>query len=511
MDPHCLRHSELPGASKLFQDFLYRPERVASFYRAEEQEPYPESRRAALVAALRTQNPGNPSLELLSVAGTKVVVTGQQVGLFSGPAYTVYKALTAVKLARQIGAVPIFWLATEDHDFPEVSQAWVCNASHEPVVLRTSSTLDPCAPAGTVPLIAPPVAELREALKDFPFGGEVTSLVEECYRDGETMGSAFRKLVERLLAPYGMLFLDPLAPEIRALAAPLLKDAAGMADRLTAALLDRNRELEEAGYHAQVHVEQKTSLFFLLQNGRRIALRRSGLDHVARDLKLSADDLRARAGELSPNALLRPVMQDYLMPTASYIGGPAELAYLAQSQVLYSALLGRMPQPRSRAGFTLLDPRSAKLMDRYRLDIPSFLEGEQALKEGMAKKLIPSSLAGEMENTSSRIGADLDRLAAQLKAFDPSLEKALARGGARIRYQLSKIQAKTAREAMRRDERASADASYLNGLIYPHKHLQERFYSILPFVARHGMELIDRIYEHIELDCSDHQVLPYVY
>jgi bacillithiol biosynthesis cysteine-adding enzyme BshC len=511
MDPHCLRHSELPGASKLFQDFLYHPERVASFYQTEEHEPYPESRRPALVAALRAQNPGNPSLDLLSVSGTKVVVTGQQVGLFSGPAYTIYKALTAVKLARRIGAVPIFWLATEDHDFPEVSQAWVFNDSHEPIVLRIESTLVPSAPAGTVPLTAPPVAELRQALKDFPYGGDVSSLVEECYREGETMGSAFRKLVERLLAPYGMLFLDPLAPEIRSLAAPLLRDAAGMADRLTADLLDRNRELEEAGYHAQVHVEQKTSLFFLLQNGRRIALRRNGTDHVARDLKLSARDLCEHAVELSPNALLRPVMQDYLMPTESYIGGPAELAYLAQSQVLYKALLGRMPQPRIRAGFTLLDPRSAKLMDRYGLRIPSFYDGEQALKEGMAGKLIPASLSAQFEHTSARIGADLDKLTAALKAFDPSLEKALGRSSSKILYQLSKIQAKTAREAIRRDSRATADASYLNGLIYPHKHLQERFYSILPFVARHGMELIGHIYDHIELDCSDHQVLPYVY
>ena len=511
MDPHCLRHSELPGASKLFQDFLYHPERVATFYHLEEHESYPESRRPALVAALRAQNPGNPSLDRLSVPGTQVVVTGQQVGLFSGPAYTVYKALTAVKLAQQAGAVPVFWLATEDHDFPEVSQAWVFNGSHTPIALRTSSTIDPIAPAGTVPLIAPPVAELREALKDFPFGGEVASLVEECYREGETMGSAFRKLVERFFAPYGLLFLDPLAPEIRALAAPLLRDAAGMASELTAALLDRNRELEAAGYHTQVHVEQKTSLFFLLQNGRRIALHRNGSDHIARDLKLSADDLRERAAELSPNALLRPVMQDYLMPTAAYIGGPAELAYLAQSQVLYSALLGRMPQPRSRAGFTLVDARSAKLMDRYQLGIPSFFDGEQALQQRMAKKLIPPSLAGELENTSARIGADLDRLSGHLKAFDPSLEKALARGGAKIRHQLSKIQAKTAREAMRRDQRASADAAYLNGLIYPHKHLQERFYSILPFLARHGMELIDHIYDHIELDCGDHQVIPYVY
>ncbi len=490
---------------------MYHPEKVASFYRTEEKEKYPEARRAALVEALRVQNPGNTLLDQLAQPGTQVVVTGQQVGLFSGPAYSVYKALTAVKLARQIGAVPVFWLATEDHDFAEISQSWVFNAAHETIGMRVSSTIDPIAPAGTVPLIAPPVGELRQALKEFPFGDEISTMVESCYHDGETMGSAFRKIMERLLGSYSLLVLDPLAPEIRALAAPLLEKAAGMADELTTALLERNKQLEAAGYHAQVHVEPKTSLFFLLHDGKRIALRRSNGEYVARDLKLTAADLCARSAELSPNALLRPVMQDYLMPTASYIGGPAELAYLAQSQVLYEALLGRMPQPRSRAGFTILDPRSAKLMDRYELRIPMFFDGEQALKEKMAKKLIPPALTASLESASARIGLELNTMAGQLRAFDPSLEKALARSSAKIRFQVSKIQAKAAREAMRRDERASSDAAYLNGLLYPHKHLQERFYSILPFVAQHGLELIGYIYDHIELDCSDHQVLPYVY
>jgi uncharacterized protein YllA (UPF0747 family) len=170
-----------------------------------------------------------------------------------------------------------------------------------------------------------------------------------------------------------------------------------------------------------------------------------------------------------------------------------------------------MPRPVSRAGFTLLDQRAAKLMDRYDLDIPSFFDGELALKEKMAKKLIPASLAGSMDTSSARVSAELEKLSTELKTFDPSLEKALGKSASKIRYQLSKMRAKAEREAMRRDARATADASYLNGLIYPHKHLQERFYSILPFVARHGMELIARMYDHIVLDCSDHQVLPYVY
>src|SRR6185369_8836418 len=198
------------------------------------------------------------------------------------------------------------------------------------------------------------------------------------------------------------------------------------------------------------HVEAKTSLFFLLEDGRRIALRRAEGQYLGKDRKYSTEELKAQAEHISPNALLRPVLQDYMIPTAAYVGGPAELAYFAQSAVIYETLLGYMPRLVSRSGFTLFDARTAKLMDRYHLHVKDLFHGETEFRERMAAHLVPPALAAEFAET------------------------------------------------MRRNERAAADAEYLYNALMPHKHLQERFYSILPFLAKNGPELIDRVYDHVK-------------
>jgi bacillithiol synthase len=215
----------------------------------------------------------------------------------------------------------------------------------------------------------------------------------------------------------------------------------------------------------------------------------------------------ARADQLSPNALLRPVVQDSILPTVAYIGGPAELAYLAQAEVIYRKVLGRMPVPLNRAGFTLLDERSRKLMDRYKLTLADFFQGEQALRERLSLALIPPDLAGKIGSTKADTMQALDRLTQGLEAFDGNLAKLTRKSRRKIEYQLSKIEKKTAREILARESTATAHVGYLYGLIYPHRHLQERLYSILPFLAQHGFELIDTIYDNVRLDCPDHQLL----
>ena len=214
-----------------------------------------------------------------------------------------------------------------------------------------------------------------------------------------------------------------------------------------------------------------------------------------------------RAASLSPNAILRPVIQDSMLPTVSYIGGPAETAYLAQSEALYRVLLGRMPVAMPRASFTILDSRSAKLMERNHLSLGDFFHGEISLKERIASRLVPPALAGSMRESAATVGSAVARMRAELTAFDPTLAQALDRSARKIDYQLAKMERKTGREAMRRDEYAERDAASLYGLIYPERHLQERLYSMLPFLAQHGLDLIGSIYEAIELECSDHRVM----
>jgi bacillithiol synthase len=503
-------------------DVLYHPDRTAAFYRhplrdlaafqsAAAEIQLSDDRRAALVAALQVQNAPGDSLERLAQPGTVAVMTGQQVGLFSGPAYTIYKALHAVRLAawlteNGISAIPVFWLATEDHDFAEVNHVWVFDANHQPVKLemqRASSA----RPVGEVELADAPVSQLREALRDQPYADEVVALVEAAYRPGQTMGSAFGALLRKLLSRFGILYVDPMLPEFRQLAAPTLRAAVGAAPELTARILERNRELVADGYHAQVHVEEKTSFFFLLENGKRLTLRRHGNDFSANGRHFTTEELAARAVDLSPNALLRPVVQDGMLPTVAYIGGPAETAYLAQSEAIYRTILGRMPVAVPRAGFTILDERSTKRMERYGLSLPDFFHGEEALRERMAQKLTPPRLSATIREASATAESAIARMRRELEHFDPTLVKALSNSERKIRHQFNRIEGKAGREAMRRDQRAARDAASLYGLIYPERHLQERLYSILPFLAKHGFDLIEDLYGSIELDCADHRLM----
>jgi uncharacterized protein YllA (UPF0747 family) len=198
---------------------------------------------------------------------------------------------------------------------------------------------------------------------------------------------------------------------------------------------------------------------------------------------------------------------DYLMPTVATVLGPAETAYMAQSQVLYHALLGRTPVMVPRAGFTVLDARAAKLMARYSLELNDILEGEEALAARIAAKLVPPALDRSLATAERETEAVLDRLRPGVGAFDATLGAALEKSRAKILYQLGKIRRKTARESARRDQRAAVETAHLTNLVYPHRRLQERFYSILPFLARHGLDLIGRLYENVQVDRPDHRIL----
>ena len=321
------------------------------------------------------------------------------------------------------------------------------------------------------------------------------------------MGSAFGKLLRELLGRFDMPLVDPMLPAFRKLAAPALRAAVEAAPELTARILDRNRALSAAGYHDQVHIEDHTSLVFLLENGKRLTLRRNGADFGLNGRRFTASELAARAEELSPNAILRPVVQDSMLPTIAYIGGPAETAYLAQSAAIYDVLLGRMPVAVPRTGFTILDSRSAKQLDRYQLSLPDFFHGEDALRERIASRLIPPPLSAAVDEATRTVEHAVTRLRGELERFDPTLAKAVGHSERKIRHQISRIAGKVGRESMRRDAQAARDASSLYGLIYPERHLQERLYSILPFLAKHGPGLIDDIYQSIQLDCPDHRLM----
>ncbi len=196
-----------------------------------------------------------------------------------------------------------------------------------------------------------------------------------------------------------------------------------------------------------------------------------------------------------------------MLPVAATVVGPGETAYFAQSQVLYHSLLGRMPVVAPRAGFTLLDSRAERLLLRYGLDLDHFFNGQEAVLDHIASRLVPPGMNRSLSDSLAAVRQQLDRLRVDLSIFDSTLVAALEKSRRKIVYQFEKLERKAAREALRRDERARSEAAFLNGLIYPEKHLQERLYSILPFLAKHGFDIVGRIYENIAVDGADHQIL----
>jgi bacillithiol biosynthesis cysteine-adding enzyme BshC len=515
METSCIRQTALPNTTKLFADFTYHPDRVAAFYpylpltadswrEAADAIRFSREQREALVAALRVQNEGNPLLARLALPGTVAVVTGQQVGLLSGPSFTIYKALTAIRQAEQLNAsgipaVPIFWLATEDHDFAEVNEAWLYDAHFRPTRLEAVAHPGVNQPVGGVVLESFPIDEMARLLEGLPFADDAVALARETYRAGSTFGQAFAALLDRLLTGFPILRVDPMLPEFRRLAAPYLKQAVLRGPELVGLLRERDKTLAAAGYHSQVHVENSTSLFFLLNQGQRMSL--SG----AR--KFSVEQLAERGEDLSPNALLRPVIQDSMIPTIAYVGGPAELAYLAQSEVLYQALLGRQPIALHRAGFTLMSPHTLKLLERYKLELTDFFHGEEKLREKAAATLVDPKLTSRIDQTRGSALESLAQMARDLQSFDPSTVKALERSRRKIAYQFEKIARKVGREALLRHERAACDVASLTHLLFPRHRLQERLYSGLAQVAQFGPDLAARILAEMKLDCADHRIL----
>ncbi len=526
MECSCVRQTLIPGTTRLFGDYLYDFDHVRTFYpshfsdaeqlsRSAKQIDFPEQRRASLVSALREQNGDSLALSKLAQKGTVAVVTGQQVGLFSGPAYTVFKALTAAKLAKHLSelgvpAVPVFWLATEDHDLAEVDHAWVFNHVATPAKITVSDINGVGGPVGQVKLGQVPLTELRERLGELPFADEVVSRLEKSYApsrgDGPTFGSGFRAFLSDLLRDCGLLYLDPLAPAIREMAVPFINQAVHRVPDLIQALRQRNRDLVSAGYHAQVHIDDSTSLVFLMEESKRIPLRWKDDRFYSRDASYTADDLDRLAGRISPNALLRPVMQDYLLPTVAYVGGPSEIAYMAQAQVLYENLLGRMPVIFPRNSLTLLDSRATKLLERFSIHVPDLLDHRENVCARIATRLVPDSLKEEFASVRSSISSALSTLQSDLTNVDPTLNAAAKKSASKILYQIDKLSNKTARERMRRDDRARRDSAYLMNLIFPYRHLQERFYSIIPFLAQHGPDLPERLMNEVQLGCPDHMI-----
>jgi bacillithiol biosynthesis cysteine-adding enzyme BshC len=554
MDPDCLAPEQLPQTTRLYSTYLTRPEKLDAFYahppnlkgiraavrRVRSGEArYRAEMRTAVEEILRAQNfaYGDGKLESQLMTnlsrlknGAVAVVTGQQVGLFGGPAYTIYKAISALRIAAEltehsINAVPIFWMAGEDHDLAEVNHVYWQSAAAEigAEIEKLQWTGDAGAEqkyegrsVGSIPLGQGIEALTRRVtdslggiLEGISFPAQLNSMLAAAYRPGETFGSAFAKLMAKLFAKSGLILLDSQDPGLHQLAAPLLQRAATHQDELAAAILAQDKKLEKAGYHAQVKVTERSTLFFKNMDGRRVAMKKIAAGFTAwkerYPPKLMHDAIAATPELFSANALLRPVVQDFLLPTVVYVGGPAEIAYFAQNSVLYERLLHRTPVILPRASFTLVEPEVARLLKRYKLEPADVFGGKQSLAEKMERQFISKQLAAKFNIEQKKLETMLAGLREPITQLDPSLAGALDTAARKMHFQLDKLRRKAGRAADLRAGLLTKHEQIILGALYPQHGLQERTLSLLPFLARHGKGLLDTLGKNCSLTPCAHR------
>jgi bacillithiol synthase len=544
MKSQCLPFQQIPHTTRLFLDYLSYTPSVRSFYPRSpifsewvkdesKRVVYDTARRGKVSEILERQNRawGASSKTLANIErfkrGALAAVTGQQVGLFGGPLFSIFKALTAVKLAEQataagVDCVPVFWLATEDHDLAEVNHVALLSEHGLPERLVVESpslngnAVDD-APVGTVkfgPEIEPVVERAAALLGD----SEVATWLRLAYRPGESLGSAFALLFARLFAEWGVILLDPADKDFHDLAKPLFCAAIERAAELDEALLARGKALEAAGYHQQVKVTSATTLLFEVKNGARTVVRRksngasdNGGEFAVGEERISSKELVERIEEapetFSPNALFRPVVQDYLLPTLVYTGGAAEVAYFAQAAVVYEKLVGRVTPILPRFSATLLEAKAERILTRYQLSLPEVFRGPEKVREVIAARSLPSDLQARFSEAYASVEQSMAALRESIGKLDSTLIDTADSTRTSMSHQIDRLRARVARAEQQRNEVITRHADALSHALFPNKVLQEREVAGVSFVARYGRELLANLYRHVHPDCHDHQVI----
>jgi bacillithiol biosynthesis cysteine-adding enzyme BshC len=532
VEAECIPFASIPHTMPLFLDYLHHFDKVSRFYARSplttdwhadhlKSIDYPRERREAVAVVLERQNcefgAGQKTLKNIQRLreGAPVVVTGQQVTLLGGPAFCILKALTAILQAEQAGAVPVFWLATEDHDVEEVSSVNLPASNQRPDHPQKFSVNVPHkegAPVGGIAFgeeIAAVVQQMRAS-----FGSsEALDMLAECYRPGETFGTAFARFYARLFADFGIILLNPSDPELHGIAQPMYCQSLAQWKQINEALLNRNRELETAGYHAQVKVTPSHTLCFYLQDGVRTPVRHGadGFWIGERKLAMNDDELVAEAERcperFSANVLLRPIIQDFLLPTLCYVGGPSEIAYFAQVAVVYEKLLGRATPVIPRISATLVEPRQAKLLDRYQLTLQDIFHGPEKLGELLASKALPASTHKSFDEAAEHLERALELVQEPLKKLDPTLLDAAQNAASKMRHQLQGLRDKAARAEARKNTETQHHAEELSALLYPNKGLQERQIGGAYFLLKYGTKVLEMLQASVSLGCPDHQIV----
>ena len=535
-----LTFQKIPKTPVLFCDYIYDFQKVRSFFPTALSIKTTDSDvsnrlissaedRCNLVAILHRQNSalgcGAKVIENIQRLGGSrcfAVVTGQQVGLFTGPAYTIYKALTAIKLAQEysnrgLEAVPIFWMATDDHDLDEVCQTKLISAESCVEKFRYPANRENFQQSvGKIQFeksITSTLKNFLETLPDSDFKPNLVSKLNEAYSPGISFSVAFSKIFNFLFSEYGLILLNPQDPILKQKSKSVFAKVAKQWSTLNNLLKNCEQELNKAGYTSQVPVTTETSFLFIEDEGKRRGLMPTskGFQLKGTNKTLSFDALtnliETAPERISPNVLLRPIVQDSILPTLAYVAGPSEVAYFAQLLPIYRIMNLEMPMIFPRTSLTIIENRSEKILNKHQLKFTDLFQGTRSALSSLLDSSVNESISLRFDELTTNIAEHLGKMEELLKVLDPTLIGALGTTQKKIQYQIESLRTKFLKSESGKQSIVARQIENVFTLLYPSNNLQEREINFFYFLSRYGVGLISQLHENIDLDNSDHHLV----
>jgi uncharacterized protein YllA (UPF0747 family) len=412
-----------------------------------------------------------------------VITTGQQPGLFGGPVYTLCKALTALALADQlqeltgIPVAPVFWAATDDADFREASVTAVSvtggaqrlKIDHQEALGRSMADM----PLGDVSAELDALAHAAGSTID----PAPLDLLRKAYTPRATIGSAYVSLLRELFAPLGIAVIDAAHAATRSAALPVLRSALEKSDLIAERLAARSSEIEAAGYKPQVQDVAGLSLVFSSEKGER------------KRIPVRAAPKRSGETNLGPNVLLRPIVERAILPTVTYVGGPAEIAYFAQIAPIADAIGAARPAIVARWSCTIIEPHVERILEKLYL-LPEDLQDPHEVERRIARARLPKPVIAELSATRAALNERLDALSEAVEGEHAPVSSAVTDGlRANLMRRLDRFERRLLAAAKKQHADTMEEIATARGSLYPFGTAQERILNFVPFLARYGQEL----------------------
>jgi len=526
--------TRLTGGSPLGQDYLKGETHVCRFFSGSFREAcsyeekaqevdrrfHRDARARALSMISESTIPARAVLDRFLDEAGYFVTTGQQPGLFSGPLFGLYKALTAVRLAGELSSLldrpvlALFWIASEDHDWEEANHTHILDASNNIRTFRVPPQEGgENRPLHRIPLkdgLSETLDSFLDALPETDFSSRLFQLLRNGYAEGRTLPQGFSSVMKELLQDLPIAFVDSADAEVKAASMPVLFREMEKAEEHEQLLARVASHLELEGYHVQVPIlEGGVNLFLEGDQGRDRLYRDGNSFHLRRaGTRVTGDEVRGMASDdplvLSPNVLLRPVVESSLFPTLAYVGGPGEVAYWAQLKELFEAHGLRMPVVHPRHSVTIVEGKIGKVLSKFHRTPESLARPHHEIAGEIALEEVPTDVRKALGEVRGALGRGAGALAKAVQGIDPTLKGPVAHARNTAFGAFDEVEKRILQALKRENEIALEQVAKAQRHLFPNGIPQERTFNAFYYLTRYGPELISRLLEEFDVALRPH-------